>query len=325
MTMVFSTIPCFLNTSNQTFQLNLYFKLNELNNQLYFIFLPIELILLLLLTMVLVFGKINGDFKFFIIHWAMFSVILGIYMGIRKYTTPNFNLNLGGSSLVMDTIFKTLPRFLNACSLILLAFNRFVILYNRQYYKTLFSKYRLFISIFFYDLLMCGVGVANKIFNLNQTTQALVYIIYFIFTLLIIVKFYKMSKLASVDSTIQDSRRAIYVCAAMAITYFVYFSIIMFTTVFSQILAYTEYCDTFFTTYAAILPMQESLNILVVICDSIYTLFILKTYRHAVLNFMRYLAKILFKKCIFSTDSVEIIPTPVTRFVDTNHTWATPR
>src|SRR5437588_633894 len=106
---LFDSIPCFYNSSNQLFYSNLYYNLNTLSNQLYFIFLPIELTLVSILIFISLFGKIHGDFKFFILHWATFSLIMGIYNLYRKLFTENFIINIS-ASFPTDGIFQLYPR-----------------------------------------------------------------------------------------------------------------------------------------------------------------------------------------------------------------------
>src|SRR6185312_9347076 len=107
--MLFPSAPCLHNSSEQTSQMNLYCQMNTLSNQIYFILLPIELILVSILIFVSIFGKIKGDFKFFILHWASFSLIMGIYTLYRKLFWKDFIINIS-PVIPTDTVFRTYPR-----------------------------------------------------------------------------------------------------------------------------------------------------------------------------------------------------------------------
>lgn len=125
--------------------------INKLVTQYLLHIMHIPVIILIVIT---IFGKEAEDAKWFVFHTAILNFILGVVWELT-YFVPTCMKN----NLIRSIMFYCLNLATN--SIFPLAFTRFLYLYFSHFYEKIFTKKTLIPWIFFYDVVVLGVYLAE--------------------------------------------------------------------------------------------------------------------------------------------------------------------
>lgn len=240
-------------------------------------FCHLVILLSAILIIVSVFGKISEDYKWFVLHSAIFNFVDTIF--------TEFN----GTVKIVNFVVPYLDG-LAASSILPRSFSRFLVFYLPNYYKKLFHK-QILLWLLGYDLYIIVVlALTNffKQFYILAIMQFLFMCITITLSLLLILKIKKSIELLKENSTrtntLKELRRAAVGCFVQAFMFLIYMLAIIYSNVFQKRHSKGYFVEenlmlfVFLITYS----LGGTLYELVVIVDSSLTLFFLKSYRNVV-------------------------------------------
>lgn len=260
-----------------------------IGNVISFVILQVMHIPVFLLIVITLFGKENEDSKWFVFHTAVLNLILGVIWEI-------WYIYLDSENSAMLTTMVNFALNLAVNSIFPLAFTRFLCLYFEDYYKKIFKRKLLFPIFLAYDLFMLTLFYIDSLEDDNMI-MLIIDLLLLIGNLLcstcVFLKIRSMMKLvdsSSQFSTLNDLKRAAFVVTFQSCLVSIHLATTFFVSLFQISLRFDENLfNSLFELYIISAQAQFPLYQIIVIFDTFVILFVLRSYRTAMMK--------IYKKC----------------------------
>lgn len=269
------------------------------------ILLQLMFIPLLTIIVITLIDQENSDAKWFVFNTAVLNFILGILWEMIRFSPINPYIVIQMWGFIRD---------LAPFSIFPLALTRFFYLYSPELYKKIFSKKTLFCWIIGYDVILILLIYTYYYFEKTLSLFIINFVILigtFSCSFFVLLKIRQMMKLVSHNtelSTLDDLRRAAFLCVFQACFYTIYMISILYYRFYYLLLNNGEQ-DLLYLLLRVINTLGNPIYLSFVILDSLVPMILLKSYRKTLRKVFSFVLRVIWKKQnSVGTVTINIIP-----------------
>lgn len=284
-----------------------------------FIYLPLLffMIFLCILLLIITFsGQIKEDYKYFIFNAVILNLSFGCYMVCYTIFLNN-NKQVLDKKGIIHSIFYQYINNLSFFACFPIAVNRFLIMYFNKYYEQFYSTMYLIGFILIFDFVMILIDFLTSFFYQTEIYLCFLFAIAILTAFLSLLIFIKIridsKRLNANPQTLSNMKRASIYCILQACISFInpfvnVIYLVFFMYFFNDPILYNMFIDI----YIFITTMIDVIVVLSSICDFLVLLLILKSYRNAIVKFIKWMISYV-KKPKIKKLSVTLIDGPARR------------
>lgn len=243
------------------------------------IFSHIIIVLAIVIIIIIMIEKEMSDIKWFIFHCLILNLSVELFSDLYLIFP------------VLEKIYairlvKAYLQSLSCVSIFPLACSRLVFLYFPNFYEKFVTRKTLIFWILSYNLVVIGLILLSNVIHPLYHYSIVLIMLTFIFSFFIFFKIYQMMKMLGPNSrvnTLEDLHRAAIICLVQAGTFSIYLIVNLYIHYYQSVGGAEKY-GLFWTLYLTFYKINDVFYKFFVVIDICMTLFILKTYRNALIR-----------------------------------------